>query len=188
MSIVIVRPIVSPAIFANGPRSSTAVPITTHIRKNVVRRLDQGRLAEREAGSDRRDATGDLVERRAREVVLQQVGGGDRARHLGDDVDAACGRSAIFPFDHREICRAGLNTPPESWAIIETMIPIARPWASAIATRSCPCVAMIVPGAEEDERERADELGDGCLPGVLQRTLLASDGARRLMPGRSARA
>ena len=35
MSIVITRPIVNPAVFANGPRSSTAVPNTAHTRKNV---------------------------------------------------------------------------------------------------------------------------------------------------------
>src|SRR5215210_699059 len=36
MSNAITRPIVSPAVLLNGPRSSTAVPNTANIRKNVA--------------------------------------------------------------------------------------------------------------------------------------------------------
>ena len=33
---------------------------------------------------------------------------------------------------------AGLKWPPEMWPRFDTMIPIARPFASATATMSCP--------------------------------------------------
>ena len=82
---------------------------------------------------------------------------------------------------------AGLKWPPEMWPRFVTMIPIARPLASATATRLSsvglsadrdPCAT-----ADEDQRERADELGDSPADNVLIHGR-GRYGAVRTAPGR----
>ena len=64
----------------------------------------------------------------------------------------------IFPVTHRAAWIAGLKTPPEMWTISETMMAIVRPWANAIARLIGVAGGDDRPRAEEDERERPDEL------------------------------
>ena len=61
---------------------------------------------------------------------------------------------------------AGLKWPPEMWPRFDTMIPIARPFASATATMSWP-LTMPAPPPMKIKRERADELGDAATEHVL---------------------
>ena len=58
---------------------------------------------------------------------------------------------------------AGLKWPPEMCPTAEAITPIASPCASAITVRFPPCVAMIEPAPDEDQRERSDELREPAL-------------------------
>ena len=94
-----------------------------------------------------------------------------------------------MPVTHSAIWIAGLKTPPEMWAMIETMIAIARPWASAIATRSCPPVMMIAPAPKKISAKvpmnsataafptlsTYPPLGEAVRPTVAERTLRGND-------------
>ena len=81
----------------------------------------------------------------------------------------------ILPVTQSATWIAGLKTPPEIWAMIETMMAIASPCASAIATRSPitgPAGHDDGARAEEDQREGPDELRDGGFADVVHVPLL----------------
>ena len=52
---------------------------------------------------------------------------------------------AIRRVDRKPSVIAGLKCPPEMWPRFVTMIPIARPFASATATMSCPLMIPAPP-------------------------------------------
>ena len=82
-----VRPIARPAIFANGPRSSTAVAKTTQTRKNVVVASISTAFPTARPSRRRRGAARDGVEGLRRREVAEGERGGDGARELRNDVD-----------------------------------------------------------------------------------------------------
>ena len=61
---------------------------------------------------------------------------------------------------------AGLKCPPEMWPTAETITAIARPVAIATADDVVRAVDRRCAGADEEQRERADELGDRALDDV----------------------
>ena len=93
MSNVMTRPIVSPAVLLNGPRSSTAVPKTAKTRKNVA--TASIRIPCRWAGRCEGRAAAAGFERRGRDQELQQERAGDRAAQLGHDVRAGTHRAQL---------------------------------------------------------------------------------------------
>ena len=76
---------------------------------------------------------------------------------------------------------AGLKWPPEMWPRFDTMIPIARPFASATATMSLAGDDARA-AADEDERERADELGDTAAEKVYSTPAALCEADRTLRP------
>ena len=75
---------------------------------------------------------------------------------------------------HSAIWIAGLKTPPEIWAMIETMIAIASPCARAIATRSPFRVMMIAPAPKKISAKVPMNSATAALPRFS--TLLLLDG------------
>ena len=81
---------------------------------------------------------------------------------------------------------AGLKWPPEMWPKFETMIPIARPFASATATMSC-AADDAGAAADEDQREGADVLGDAAAKMALVHGRNATSGVGRCTDARPRR-
>ncbi len=156
-SIVIVRPIASPATCLKVLRGSTAVPKTTQTRKNVstasMTTPCPAPIPPPSAGTPRCDCDSRLV----REHPLEQQRRERGRAELGDPVADGEG-GAIRRVTRKPSVIAGLNSPPEMKPIAQTMTPIARPFASATSVERAG--ERDGAGADEDQREGADELGD----------------------------
>src|ERR671933_1294966 len=132
-SIVIVSPIASPAIDLKAPRGSTAVAHTAQTRKNVSTASRTKPLPSLTSG-----ACGTLP---------SVAACSKRARSSRAARTAPRNCAAAYTIASRVVIRrartkarviAGLKWPPEMWPRFETMIPIAKPFASATATMSPP--------------------------------------------------
>jgi len=142
MSNAITRPIVSPAVFDQGPRGSTAVPKTANTRKNVVVASITMPLPAAmpcaSAGVPPLPAS------------YRAVGTRYLSRSAPTTAPRSCApiritarRDGILPETHNPIVTAGFTRPPEMCAVTETMIASTRPCASATPVRSSPRLTAI---------------------------------------------
>src|SRR3989304_5975655 len=148
MSNAITSPIVRPAVFEKGPRSSTAGPNSSegprYFRRNAPA------TAPRSWAPIRIAARGD----------------------------------AILPATHRPIVTAGFTSPPEMWAVIETMIASTSPCARATPVRSSPrLVAMTAPAPMKIRAKVETNSATAALPLLSMRVPPAREGGTDDRPG-----
>ena len=126
MSNAITSPIVSPAVFENGPRSSTAVPKTAKTRKNVVTASITMPLptamSSPSAGMPPIPTSNSSVGTRKRSRNAPATAPASSAA-----ISTPARVVGILPVTHSEIATAGFTSPPEMCQVMETMIASTSP-------------------------------------------------------------
>src|SRR3990170_7281658 len=183
MSKAITRPIVRPAVLENGPRSSTAVPNTAKTKKNVMTASRTMPLPAAKPSASAgvppppasNSCVGTRYFRRNAPATAPMSSAPIRMRARGD---------SILPATHRPIVTAGFTSPPEMWAVIETMIASTSPCARATPVRSSPrLVAMTAPAPMKIRAKVETNSATAALPLLSMRVPPAREGCTDDRPG-----